>query len=204
MDTIAGGALIILGLIAFNNYKNQTLGHWLRAKFFNQDPLGVGAKPASTSGGASITAIPAASSGLGGGAGLMIAPVSGPISSPFGQRQRNFHTGIDFAVPDGTAVHAARAGKVISAGGAGAYGLKVDLDHGEGIRTRYAHLSRIDVHLGDTVAGGATLGLSGHTGDATGPHVHFEVIKNGTAVDPAPYLTGGLPAGLATQTPVVA
>lgn len=189
MDTVAAGALIVLALVAFNNYKNQTLPQWLRAKFFNQIPGG--ATPQSATGAGTIGLIPQAapSSGLGGGAGIMQAPVSGPVTSPFGPRNGRLHEGIDFGVPVGTTVRAARAGKVISAGGAGGYGLKVDVDHGEGVVTRYAHMSRIDVRLGQTVAGGAALGLSGNTGESTGPHVHFEVRRNGVAVNPAPFLS---------------
>jgi murein DD-endopeptidase MepM/ murein hydrolase activator NlpD len=182
MDTLSSGVLVILALVAFNNYKNGTLPHWLRAKFFNQTP----GDPAPAAG---TPTVPQAYSGLGAG-GALQAPVTGPVTSPFGPRPRDFHEGMDFGVPQGTPVHAARAGKVIAAGAAGGYGLKIDVDHGAAMVTRYAHLSRIDVHVADTVAAGATLGLSGSTGESTGPHLHFEVRLNGKAVDPAPYLSG--------------
>jgi murein DD-endopeptidase MepM/ murein hydrolase activator NlpD len=190
METISTGVLLILALVAFNNYKNQSLPVWLKAKFFNQEPGEV--RPASLAAGSSITVIPqvAPSSGLGAGLGSMGRPVGGPVTSPYGKRGSEWHPGIDFGVPVGTPVHAARAGKVISAGGFGGYGLKVDLDHGQGVVTRYAHLSRIDARLGETVAAGATVGLSGNTGDSTGPHVHFEVRLNGKDTNPAPYLAG--------------
>lgn len=192
METVSTGLLILLGLVAFNNYKHQTLPAWLRAKFFNQEP---GGSPttlgAPTITGASLSILPqvAPSSGLGGGLGTMSAPVAGPVTSPYGQRGTEWHPGIDFGVPVGTPVHAARAGKVTWAGSNSGYGLDVDLDHGQGVVTRYAHLSKVDVHLGDTVPGGAVLGLSGNTGHSTGPHVHFEVRLNGKDTNPAPYLS---------------
>ena len=190
MDSLSTGILVILALVAFNNYKHGLLPHWLRAKFFNQAPGETSSPP-----GGGVTVVPQAYTGA--GVGSLQAPVSGPVTSPFGPRPRDFHSGIDFGVPQGTPVHAARAGKVIAAGAAGGYGLKIDVNHGAGLVTRYAHLSRLDVHVGDTVAGGATLGLSGSTGESTGPHVHFEVLLAGKAVDPAPYLTGAaLPASV--------
>lgn len=197
MENLSTAALIVLGLVAFNNYRSGTLPQWLRAKFFNlsgsTSPAGGSASVGGTGAGKALATIPQAYSG--GGTGGFSAPVNGTVTSGFGPRGSGFHKGIDLAVPDGTPVHAARAGKVVTAGSQSGYGLVVIIDHGSGYVTKYAHLSRIDVHVGDDVSGGATLGLSGHTGDATGPHVHFEILKNGTAVDPAPYIsTGGIPA----------
>jgi murein DD-endopeptidase MepM/ murein hydrolase activator NlpD len=85
-------------------------------------------------------------------------------------------------------VAAARGGVVTRAGWVGAYGYLVVLDHGGGWETRYAHLSRIDVHLGERLPQGATVGLVGSTGASTGPHLHFEVRREGQALDPLAYL----------------
>jgi murein DD-endopeptidase MepM/ murein hydrolase activator NlpD len=193
MDNLSTGLLVLLALVAFNNYKSGTFGDWLRAKFLNQaakNPAGQPVTPSTGGGGGGGHDLAMLPQAFNPAPGLFLAPVVGPVTSPFGQRPRDFHEGIDFGVPQGTTVHAARAGKVIAAGASGGYGLKVDLDHGQGVVTRYAHMSRIDVHVGDSVAAGGALGLSGSTGESTGPHVHFEIRINGKAVDPAPYLAG--------------
>jgi murein DD-endopeptidase MepM/ murein hydrolase activator NlpD len=209
MDSVSGGVLVLLAMVAFNNFKNGTLGDWFRAKFLNQTAKTPAGDPVQGGGGGgsghALLTIPQALANP--APGVFLAPVSGPVTSPFGPRPRDFHEGIDFGVPQGTAVHAAQAGKVIAAGSSGGYGLKVDVDHGQGVVTRYAHLSRIDVHVGDVVAAGANLGLSGSTGESTGPHLHFEIRINGVAKDPAPYLAGTATPGLgvfAGQTPVSA
>ena len=88
----------------------------------------------------------------------------------------------------GTPVKAAQGGRVIHAGWEGAYGNSVVLDHGNGLQTRYAHLSKISVSVGGQISQGAQVGLSGATGQVTGPHLHFEVIRNGTRVNPAGYI----------------
>jgi murein DD-endopeptidase MepM/ murein hydrolase activator NlpD len=87
-------------------------------------------------------------------------------------------------------VHAARDGVVVKAGWGGTYGNVVYLDHGDGTQTRYAHLSRIDVQVGERLRQGDVLGLAGSTGASTGPHVHFELRFDGRAVDPLEYLPG--------------
>lgn len=203
MDSVSSGILVVLGLVAFNNFKNGTLGDWFKAKFFNQ--TSGGAAPATSGGGGAGHALATLPQLFTPGVSGFIRPVGGPVTSPFGPRARDFHEGMDFGVPVGTPVHTARAGTVIAAGSAGGYGLKVDVDHGGGIVTRYAHLSRIDVRVGDTVAAGGTVGASGNTGESTGPHLHFEIRTNGKAVDPAPYLAGAASAGaLAGQTAVSA
>jgi murein DD-endopeptidase MepM/ murein hydrolase activator NlpD len=103
----------------------------------------------------------------------------------FGPRGNRFHTGLDFAVPAGTPVAAAAAGRVTYAGWhPGGWGKLVTVAHGNGVRTMYAHLERIDVAVGQNVTCGAALGLVGATGVATGPHLHFEVRLRGAAVDP--------------------
>jgi len=115
-------------------------------------------------------------------------PVSGPIVSGFGMRWGRMHTGVDIAAKYGTAVVAAGSGTVIRAGWYGGYGRTVDIDHGDGVVTRYAHLSKIGVGLGETVRRGQYIGRVGSSGHTTGPHLHFEVIVNGSPRNPLRYL----------------
>lgn len=128
----------------------------------------------------------------------LAAPVaSGSISSGFGVRSDPFlgkaamHTGIDFVAEAGSAVRATAAGKVVFAGDNGTYGRMVEIDHGNGLTTRYAHMSSILVGLGDAVTTGALVGRVGSTGRSTGPHLHYELRRTGDAVDPARYLRAG-------------
>jgi murein DD-endopeptidase MepM/ murein hydrolase activator NlpD len=128
----------------------------------------------------------------------LAAPVSGAtMSSNFGSRtdpflgSLAFHAGIDFRAPTGRAVTATAAGKVVTAGRAGGYGNLVEIDHGRGITTRYAHLSRIEVKVGEQVASGEVVGRVGSTGRSTGPHLHYETRVDGTAVNPKTYLAAG-------------
>lgn len=197
MDSFASGLLMFFGLVAFANYKNGTLGDWLKAKFLNAGAPVTGDSPfdVATSTLTGNTPATAVKTGLGGGLGALLAPVVGAITGVFGeQRTDHKHAGIDYAVPDGTAVKAARAGTVSFAGNQSGYGLIVIVDHGGGTSTKYAHLEKMSVTVGQQVSAGQTLGLSGHTGDATGPHVHFELTQNGKAIDPGPYL--GTPASV--------
>lgn len=121
-------------------------------------------------------------------------PVTGRVTSEYGMRRhpisgRNqLHAGIDIAVPTGTPVAATAAGKVVHAGPDGGYGITVVIDHGYGIRTLYAHNSRVTVQVGDEVQRGDVIALAGSTGASTGPHVHYEVRLNGRPVDPREYL----------------
>lgn len=123
-----------------------------------------------------------------------IRPVSGPITSYFGLRQhpvlgvRKMHTGIDFGVPTGTTVRAAASGEVLLAEWVSGYGKTVVIDHGNGLSTLYAHNSMLLVSAGQPVKQGQAIAKSGATGLASGPNVHFEVRKNGTPVDPLPWL----------------
>jgi murein DD-endopeptidase MepM/ murein hydrolase activator NlpD len=112
------------------------------------------------------------------------APVEAPIGDGFGPRGNAFHAGIDFVAPAGTAVGSARAGRVTWAGPRGSYGNAVVVAHGSGVRTLYAHLSRVDVAVSERVATGEQIGLVGSTGHSTGPHLHFEVRVRGASVDP--------------------
>jgi hypothetical protein len=112
-------------------------------------------------------------------------PVEAPIGDGFGPRGNRFHAGLDLIAPLGTDVGAAGAGRVTWAGWlAGGWGNLVVVVHGDGVRTMYAHLSSVAVRVGQRVATGTTLGAVGATGDATGPHLHFEVRLRGAAVDP--------------------
>lgn len=120
------------------------------------------------------------------------------ITSRFGNRPDPFfgglamHAGIDFRSPVGGEIRSTGAGKVIAAGPAGGYGNMVEIDHGLGLTTRFGHMSRILVKLGDEVASGDLIGLSGNTGRSTGPHIHYEVRRNGEAVDPMHFLNAGM------------
>jgi murein DD-endopeptidase MepM/ murein hydrolase activator NlpD len=98
------------------------------------------------------------------------------------------HAGIDIGVPTGTTVAAAAAGTVIDAGYEGACGNMVAIDHGGGLSTMYCHLSQIFVGVKQEVQRGQAIGAAGMTGDATGPHVHFQVMQNGKPVDPMSFL----------------
>jgi murein DD-endopeptidase MepM/ murein hydrolase activator NlpD len=117
-----------------------------------------------------------------------IWPVNAPITSPFGWRWGRMHEGVDLAVPNGTPVVAAKAGVVIVAGWMGGYGNLVVVDHGGGVATAYGHNTSVTVSVGQFVEQGQLIAYSGSTGHSTGPHVHFEVRINGSAVDPMGYL----------------
>lgn len=119
-----------------------------------------------------------------------IWPVSGEISSIFGLRrffnkqERRPHSGLDIAAAEGTPVKAAASGTVIDAGDFFFSGNMIYLDHGQGIISLYAHLSRIDVKPGDKVTTGSVIGAVGQTGRVTGAHLHFAVIANQNLIDP--------------------
>lgn len=110
------------------------------------------------------------------------------VTSNFGYRWGRLHAGTDVGVPIGTTVRASRGGQVITAGWLGGYGNCVIIDHGDGVATRYGHLSEVTVSVGQYVDQGQQIALSGNTGRSTGPHLHFEIRINGEAVDPLPYL----------------
>lgn len=123
------------------------------------------------------------------GTGKLAKPTSrGVLTSPFGWRWGRRHSGIDIGIPIGTPVKAADGGKVIFSGTKGGYGKCVIIDHGANIQTLYAHNSKLLVKKGDKVFKGQTIANSGNTGRSTGPHLHFEVRKNGTPVNPTKYV----------------
>lgn len=124
-----------------------------------------------------------------------IWPVEGEVTdsfgvrrNPFGDASSEFHAGQDIAAPRGTPVSAAADGQVTAAGTQNGYGQIVIIDHGNGISTRYGHLSQIDVAVGREIRKGEVLGLVGSTGRSTGPHLHYEVRINEAAVSPRRYL----------------
>jgi murein DD-endopeptidase MepM/ murein hydrolase activator NlpD len=118
----------------------------------------------------------------------LASPVAGPYTDLFGPRGHRFHSGIDYPGATGTPVTASVSGRVTYAGwSAGGWGYLVTIAHSEGVRTLYAHLSRVGVRVGQQVTTGQHIGRIGASGHATGPHLHFEVRLRGAALDP---LTG--------------
>jgi peptidoglycan hydrolase-like protein with peptidoglycan-binding domain len=148
---------------------------------------------------------PAPSAAAPGGPVRFLRPVAGPIGDGFGaDRGDHLHTGIDFPVPYGTPVAAAGVGTVIFADyNSGGYGNLVVVQHRLGYSSWYAHLSSISAWVGEAVAGGTLIGNVGSTGHSTGPHLHFEVRRYDTPIDPLPMLLsqvarrrpGGAPRG---------
>lgn len=125
------------------------------------------------------------------GVTLSVTPVSGVITSRFGNREsiRSYgHTGLDIGAPKGTKIKAAASGTVIFAGTSGGYGKVVKISHGSGIKTYYAHCSKLYVKEGQKVNAGDVIAAVGSTGNSTGNHLHFEVIKNGVELNPQNYL----------------
>ena len=128
----------------------------------------------------------------------LAAPLLGrmEVTSPFGARTDPFlgrpalHTGVDLREGFGTDIRATGAGRVVFAGTAGGYGTMVEVDHGNGITTRYAHMGGVAVAEGQAVTRGSVLGVVGATGRATGPHLHYEVRVDGEPVDPTRFLAG--------------
>jgi murein DD-endopeptidase MepM/ murein hydrolase activator NlpD len=115
----------------------------------------------------------------------------GPRIDPF-LRRRAMHSGIDFKTPTGQPARATAAGTVIAAGYTRGYGYLVEIDHGGGLTTRYAHLSRLLVKKGARIDKGALIGRTGSTGRSTGPHLHYEVRVKGRAVDPMTFISAGI------------
>jgi murein DD-endopeptidase MepM/ murein hydrolase activator NlpD len=111
-----------------------------------------------------------------------------------------FHPGVDLAADYGDVVRAAAAGTIVANWYDGGYGIKIDIDHGNGYHTWYAHLSRVMVPVGTHVYKGQSIGLVGATGFATGPHLHYQVMYEGSPVDPTPFLHG-VPANVLAALP---
>lgn len=121
--------------------------------------------------------------------GWPVAPAKVVVTAEFGApRGSSRHEGIDLAAPAGTPVWATADGRVVSAGKDGRYGKTVVIDHGSGFRTRYAHLKKIETKRGKRVERGDTIGRVGKSGNASGAHLHYEVLRNGVPVNPRVYL----------------
>jgi murein DD-endopeptidase MepM/ murein hydrolase activator NlpD len=122
------------------------------------------------------------------------APVGGTLTSSFGVRHdpihgnKGFHAGLDIAVPAGTEVKAVSRGRVIFGGTISGYGNIVEIDHGGGMVTRYAHNAANLVTIGEQIEAGQAIVIVGNTGRTTGTHLHFEVRQNGKLMDPAPLI----------------
>lgn len=119
---------------------------------------------------------PLRTSGLSSGFGMRLHPLLGGL---------RFHAGVDLAARQGDGVFATAAGRVVQSGWSGGYGLAVTIDHGGGLETRYAHLSRLEVAAGEDVEAGERIGLVGSTGRSTGPHLHYELRRSGRPIDPS-------------------
>ena len=125
----------------------------------------------------------------------LLRPVVGRISSLFGRRRHprshswHFHTGVDIVAPRGTPIFSSQGGKVSYAGWRRGYGLVVVVDHGNNLQTAYAHCSRINVKVGQSVSAAQRIALVGSTGVTTGTHLHFEVRRNGSVENPLRYLS---------------
>ena len=122
---------------------------------------------------------------------LEVTPVSGIITSRFGNRESirsHGHTGLDIAAPAGTPIKATADGKVTFSGYSGGYGYVVKMSHGNGIQTIYGHCSKLYVSAGEKVEAGEVIAAVGSTGNSTGNHLHFEVRVNGQEVNPQNYL----------------
>lgn len=120
--------------------------------------------------------------------GILSWPKIGSINSPYGIRNDRLHAGLDISAQIGDNVKAAAGGTVEISTYYSDYGNCIVIDHGNGLKTRYAHLSVCNASAGDEVERGEIIGLAGNTGRSTGPHLHFEVILNGSTVDPLDYL----------------
>jgi len=116
--------------------------------------------------------------------GGWLMPMKGTVSQEF---KGNDHHGLDIAAPEGTPVSAAKKGEIVKVGWSDIYGNVIIVDHGGGIESLYGHLGGLSVRVGYPVIAGAQIGSCGNTGRSTGPHLHFEIRKNGTSVDPSSY-----------------
>ena len=121
----------------------------------------------------------------------LIRPVSGVITSRFGNMESirsSAHRGLDIGASTGTPIYAAAAGTVTAAGYAGSYGYMIKISHGNGVETLYAHCSQLIATQGQTVTQGQLIAKVGTSGNVTGPHLHFEVRKNGVIYNPQNYV----------------
>jgi murein DD-endopeptidase MepM/ murein hydrolase activator NlpD len=122
------------------------------------------------------------------GTGRLVWPISGPLTSPFGQRWGRLHAGIDISAPAGSPIRAADSGRVALAGWQGGYGLYTCVQHTATLSTCYAHQSRLATESGASVRQGEVIGYVGNTGYSFGDHLHFETWVDGNPVDPMGFL----------------
>lgn len=173
---------------------NQAIQSLSRQAQQKEDRLATLAQRLSTQQTNRIVVIPSATGQYGAGGLLAVRPISSrmPVTSGFGYRyifgKTQFHKGVDFGAPIGTPVYATGNGVVTYSGWGDGYGRYIEIDHGNGLVTRYGHMSANYVNVGDTVAANQQIGASGNTGRSTGPHLHYEVRQNGQAVNPQTYL----------------
>jgi murein DD-endopeptidase MepM/ murein hydrolase activator NlpD len=180
------------------------LADMMKQAIIQQLPSGQSTSVSGGTAGLDLTAFPATSGITSSGPTALTASLSGipatavaagiddtKVTSAFGWRsdpfsgQTKYHGGIDLRAAYGQGVPAAGDGRVLEVEEKGAYGLTVLLEHSDGVRTRYAHLSAADVSVGDRVLQGQEIGRVGQSGRATGPHLHFEVIRDGRRIDPS-------------------
>ena len=170
---------------ALTGVQESRAEHLAQVETLAVESASLAAKIQSAQGASSV--VPSSGPGSPSASGF-IWPVSGAVVSGFGMRWGRMHEGVDITASSGTPIWAAASGTVIHAGWLGGYGNLVVVDHGGGLSTAYAHASAILVGVGQDVSQGETVALVGSTGNSSGPHLHFEVRVNGTAVDPLLYL----------------
>ncbi|NYV74960.1 M23 family metallopeptidase [Streptomyces sp. UH6] len=192
--------------------KKKVAGGWKKLYKINRDVVGdnprlikpgtkldlgkkAAAKPAQAKAAAPKTEAPKTTVADAAAAGGYTAPADAALGTAYrtagSMWSSGYHTGVDFALPTGTPLKSIAAGTVVSAGNGGAYGNQVVIQHEDGMYSQYAHLSQLSVSAGQTVTVGQQIGLSGATGNVTGPHLHFEVRTSpdyGSDVDPVGYL----------------
>ena len=177
--------------------RRLTLGQMLRVY---AGPAVAQASPAPVTGAlpaATAATAPTTSTGDPLGIGPLARPLPGEVGSAHGMRRHpihgdvRMHDGVDIGATTGTPIHAFAGGAVTFAGPRGGYGNVVIVEHPGGLETRYAHQSAVDVAVGQRVEAGQVLGRVGATGTATGPHLHFELRRDGASIDPGPYLPTG-------------
>ncbi len=185
------GAMVpVPGLNVLTAIGGAALGDWIGS--------GIGG---SFGGGENSTVTGASVTNTSGKGFTLIHPVNGPITCKYGTKDDlhpSGHYAVDYGVPTGTPVKAAAAGTVVAVGsgsGSRSYGNNIEISHVDGFSTLYAHLNSSNVRVGQKVAQGEVVAQSGNTGFSSGPHLHFELRKNGSKVDPGPYLGSGVSAG---------
>ena len=198
MDAVAHAPLATEADSDTAYYKSLETFYALRMNAFNGSMARAMGAPVSPmmSLGTSLNRLPGVDSALDASVMPTLWPVMGPVTSGFGQREDpvlgtgegEFHKGIDIAAPEGTPIRATGSGLVLSAALGNGYGREVVIDHGRGLKTIYGHMSGFNVIAGQTVVTGQVIGYVGHSGRATGNHVHYEVRIHDIAVNPHKYL----------------